>query len=139
MFLLLSLVTGLSSIWISLMVPKLWKLSFVRDWPEIRKLEIPTPHFCPISGDWGKLRMQNLARIFLTKIHWMLQKARITAFPSQTTVRKSYQDWQVKTKSETWLGKMRLWYNTNTWSNFLNTHQSFSIIWTSFWNTCSNF
>ena len=56
----------------------------------------------------------------------MLQKARITSFASQTRVKKSYQDRLLKTESETWLGQQRLWYNTNTWSNFLNTHQSFS-------------
>ena len=31
-------------------------VSFIRDWPEIWKSEIPPSGFCPISGDWGGVR-----------------------------------------------------------------------------------
>ena len=36
---------------------------FIRDWPEIWKSEIPPSEFRPISGDWGKLGLPNVARI----------------------------------------------------------------------------
>ena len=41
LFLLSSLVTGLSFMSVSSLVLELWQLSFIRDWPEIRKSEIP--------------------------------------------------------------------------------------------------
>ena len=59
---------------------ELWEFSFIRDWPEIRKSEIPPSKFWPISGDWGKLGIPNLARISLIKCYWMVQNARVTAF-----------------------------------------------------------
>ena len=34
---------------------------------------------CPISGDWDKLGIPNLALIFLIKCYWMLRDARVTA------------------------------------------------------------
>ena len=52
---------------------------FIRDWPEIRKSEIPPSEFCPISGDWGKLWIPNLARMSPIKYYWMLQNSRVTA------------------------------------------------------------
>ena len=56
-FLLSSLVTGLSFIWIWLVVRELQKFSFMMDWPEIHKLGIPMSEFCSISGDGSELRM----------------------------------------------------------------------------------
>ena len=53
-FLLSSLVTGPSFMSISWLVLELWQFSFIRDWPEIRKSEIPTSEFCPLSEDWSK-------------------------------------------------------------------------------------
>ena len=53
---------------------------FKRDWPEIRKSEIPRSEFCPISGDWGELGISNLTRMSLIKCYWMLQNAMVTAF-----------------------------------------------------------
>ena len=50
-FLLSSLVTGPSFMSISSLVLVLWQFSFIRDWSEIWKPEIPLPEFCPISGD----------------------------------------------------------------------------------------
>ena len=39
----------------------------IRDWPEIRKSEIPSSEFCPISGDWCELWIPNLVRMSLIK------------------------------------------------------------------------
>ena len=80
LFLFWNLVTGPTFISISWLVLELWKFSFVRGWPEILKSEIPPSAFCPISGDWGKLGIPNLAWMSLIKCYWMLQNARITAF-----------------------------------------------------------
>ena len=55
-------------------------ISFIMDWTEILKSQIPPSEFFPISGDWVELRQQNLARMFLIKCYWMLQNARVTAF-----------------------------------------------------------
>ena len=45
---------------ISLLVLELWQFSFIRDWPETQKSEIPPSEFCPISGDWAEWRIPNL-------------------------------------------------------------------------------
>ena len=80
LFLLSSLVTGPSFMSISSLVLELWQFSFIRDWPEIRKSEIPPSGFCPISGDWCELWITNLARMSLIECYWMLQNSRVTAF-----------------------------------------------------------
>ena len=80
LFLLSSLDTGPSFMSISSLVLELWQFSFIRDWPEIRKSEIPPSEFFPISGDWDKLWIPNLARMFLIECYWMLQNSRATAF-----------------------------------------------------------
>ena len=80
LFLLSSLVTGSSFMSISSLVLELWQFSFIRDWPEIRKSEIPPSEFCPISGDWGELWIPNLVRMSLIECYWMLQNSRVTAF-----------------------------------------------------------
>ena len=46
----------------------------------IGNLEIPLSEFFPISKDWRKLGILNLARIFLMKCYWTLEKHRVTAF-----------------------------------------------------------
>ena len=79
LFLLSSLVTGPSFMSISSLVLELWQFSFIRDWPEIRKSEIPPSEFCPISGDWGKLWIPNLARMSPIKCYRKLQNSRVTA------------------------------------------------------------
>ena len=78
MFLLSNLVTDPSFMSISLPVMELWQFLFIRDWLENRKLKIHLSKFRPISGDWGKLGMQNLAGISLMKCYWMLENARFT-------------------------------------------------------------
>ena len=80
LFLLSSLVTGPSFMSMSSLVLELWQFSFKRDWPEIRKSEIPLSEFCPIFGDWGELSIPNLARMSLIECYWMLKNLRVTAF-----------------------------------------------------------
>ena len=79
-FLMSNLVTGQNFMSISSLVMELWQFSFMRDWQEILKSEIQPSEFCPISGDWGKLWVPNLARMSLTEFYWMLQNSRVTAF-----------------------------------------------------------
>ena len=80
LFLLSNLVTGPSFMSISSLVLELWQISFIRDWPEIRKSEIASYEFCPIYGDWGKLWIPNLSRMSLIECYWMLQNSKVTAF-----------------------------------------------------------
>ena len=80
LFIMSSLVTGPSFMSMSSLVLELWQFSFIRDWPEIRKSEIPPSEFCPISGDWGKLWISNLAKLSLIECYWMMQNSRVTAF-----------------------------------------------------------
>ena len=78
-FLLSSIVTGSTFMSISLLVLELWQFSFMRDWPEIRNLEITPSEFFPISEDWGELGLPNLAWMSVMKCYWMLQNSRVTA------------------------------------------------------------
>ena len=80
LFLLSSLVTGSSFMSISSLVLELWQLSFIRDWPEIKKSEIPPSEFCPISGDWDELWIPNLVRMSLIECYWTLQNSRVITF-----------------------------------------------------------
>ena len=91
LFLLSSLVTGPSFMSMSSLVLELWQFSFIRDWPEIRKSEIPPSEFCPISGHWGESGIQNLARMPPMKCYWMLQNARVTAFTVSELSRENQQ------------------------------------------------
>ena len=78
-FLVSSLVTGPSFMSISLLVLQLWQFLLVRDWPDIRKSEIPLS-ICPIPENWGKLRIPNLAGMCLMKSYLILQNTRFTPF-----------------------------------------------------------
>ena len=98
LFLLSSLVTGPSFMSISSLVLELWQFSFIRDWPEIRKSEIPPSEFCPISWDWGKLWITNLAQMSLMKSYSMLQNSKVTAF----TVSKLLRENQLSGLTEIW-------------------------------------
>ena len=80
LFLLSSLVTGSSFMSISSLVLELWQFSFIRDWPEIKKSEIPPSEFCPISGDWDELWIPNLVRMSLIECYWTLQNSRVITF-----------------------------------------------------------
>ena len=79
-FPLSSLVTGPNFMSISTLVLQWWQFSFIKDWEEIRKSEIPTFEFFPISGDWGELWIPNLAWMFPIECYWRLQNSRVTAF-----------------------------------------------------------
>ena len=89
LFLLSGLVTGPNFMPISSLVLQLCQFLFIRDWPEIRKSEIPPSEFCPISGDWGELWIPNLARMFLIECYWMLQNSRVTAFTVSELLREN--------------------------------------------------
>ena len=91
LFLLSSLVTGPSFMSISSLVLELWQFSFIREWPEIWKSEIPPSQFCAISGDWEKLEIPNLARMSLIKCYWMMQIARVIAFSISELLRENQQ------------------------------------------------
>ena len=73
------------------MVLELRQFSFIWDWPEIQKSEIPSPNFCLISGDWGELEIPNLPRTSLMKCYWRLQNARVTAFAVFELLRENQQ------------------------------------------------
>ena len=93
MFLLSSLVIGSSIMLISSLVLELWQFLFINDWREIRKPKIPTSDFCPISGDSDKLRLPNLARMFVIKCYWKLANSRVTAFTVFELVNEN-QQWE---------------------------------------------
>ena len=91
LFLLSILVTGPSFMSISSLVLELWQFPFIRDWPEILKLEIPPSEFCPTSGDWDELGIPNSTRSFLRKCYWMLQNTRVTAVTVSELLRENQQ------------------------------------------------
>ena len=91
LFLLSSLVTGPSFMLLSSLVLELWQFSFMRDWQAIQKSEIPPSEFCPVSEDWSKLGIPNLARMSLRKCYWMLRNARLTAFTISELLRENQQ------------------------------------------------
>ena len=78
LFVYSSIVTGPSFMLIPSLVLELWQISIIRDWPEIRKSEIPPSEFCPTSGDWCELGIPNLARMSLMKCYWILKNARMS-------------------------------------------------------------
>ena len=100
LFPLSSLVTRPSFMSVSSLVLELWLYSFIKDWPEIRKSEIPPFVFCPISRDWyksgirEKSGIRNLARISLIKCYWMLQNSRFTVFTISELLRENQQGWR---------------------------------------------
>ena len=63
---------------------------FSYNWPEIRKWEIPSSEFCPISGDWSKLWIPHLARMSPIKYYWMLQNSRVSALTVTSTYSEEY-------------------------------------------------
>ena len=96
LFLLSRLVTGPSFMSISSLDLELWQFSFIRDWPEIRKSEIPSSEFLPISGDRSELGIRHLARMSLIKYYWMLQSNRIATFTVFELLRENQQESGVK-------------------------------------------
>ena len=90
-FLLSNLITGSSFKSTELLVLELWQFWFIRDWPKIRKSEIPPSESCSIFGNWGDLRVPNLARMSLIKSYLMLQNAKYKAFNISKLLRKNQQ------------------------------------------------
>ena len=91
LFVLSSLVTDPSFISISSLVLELWQITFMRDWPEILKSEIPLYEFCSTSGNWGELGIPNLAWMSLIKSYYMLHNTRVTAFTVSELIRENQQ------------------------------------------------
>ena len=58
----------------------------------MQKSEIPPSDFCPMSGDWDKLGIPNLAQMFLIKLYEMLQNARVTTFTFFELLRENQQE-----------------------------------------------
>ena len=111
LFFLSSLVTGPSFVSISSLVLELWQFSFIRDWPEIRKSEIPPSEFCPISGDWGKLWIPNKAWISLIECYWILQNSSVTAFTVFELLRENQLGGITPPPSSPRLGLSNVWYS----------------------------
>ena len=65
---------------------------FLRDWLEIRKLEIPPSKFYPIYGDWSELGMPNLAQMPLIKSYWMQQNAKVSALIVSELLRENQKE-----------------------------------------------
>ena len=91
MLLFSNVVIGLSFMSLSWLVVELWQFLFIKDWPEIQKLEIPSPAFCPVSGHWDELRIPNFTRMSIIKSYWMLQNGRVTAFIVSELLRENQQ------------------------------------------------
>ena len=91
LFFLSSLVNGPSFMSTSSLILELWHFSFIRDWQEIRKSEIPPSEFYPISRDWDESEIPNLAQMSLIKCYWRLQNARVTAFTVSELLRENQQ------------------------------------------------
>ena len=89
LFLLSFLVTGPSFMSISSLVLEFWQFSFIRDWREFRKSELPPSEVCPISVDWDELWIPNLARLSVIECYWMLQNSRVTAFTALELLREN--------------------------------------------------
>ena len=79
LFFLSILVTGPSLMLISSLVLELLQFSFIRDWPEIQKSEIPP---------YGS----NLARMSKVKCHWMLKNTGVT-MKDETRIKHEQKPW----------------------------------------------
>ena len=127
LFLLSSLVTGPGFMSNSWLVLELWQLSFIKDWPEIRKSEIPPSEFRPISRDWVKLVTPNLARMFLIKCYWMLQNVRITAIIVYELLRENQQGDKITPPTQiTKLGQL---IDISKNNNFYESFEQFGGLW----------
>ena len=96
LFLSSSLATGLRFMSISWLVLELWQILFIKNWTEVLELGILPSEFRPISGDWGKLEIPNLALIFLIKSYWILQNAIVTALTISELLRENQQGRRIK-------------------------------------------
>ena len=71
------------------LVLEFWQFTFIWDWPEIQKSEIPPSEFCPISRDWDELGIPNLAKISLIMSRMLLNVAKYQGY-------SSYRFWVIK-------------------------------------------
>ena len=70
-----------SSIFFEVTVSGVVTVFFYKWLTRIPKIGNTSSEFCPIPGDWGELRIPNLARMSLMELcYWMLQIAKVTAF-----------------------------------------------------------
>ena len=96
LFLLWSLVTGPSFMSISSLFLELRQFSLARDWPELRKSEIPPSEFHQIYGDWGKLIIPRFSTNFSKEMLLNVVKRQDYSF---------YPVWVIKGKpTEGWCG-----------------------------------
>ena len=122
LFLLSSLVTGPSFMSILSLV---WNYDnfFYKGLTRNSEIEIPPSEFCPISADWGKLWIPNLAWMSLIERYWMLQNSRVTAFSVLELLRENqlggggnFTPTQIRVNGQNLLSL------TNYFLNFSNTY-----------------
>ena len=112
LFLLSNFVTGPSFMLISSLVLELWQFSFIGDFTEIWKPEIPPSEFWPMSGDWGKLGIPQLVGMCIMQCYWILKNARVTVFIVSEFLREKQQG------SKITLTQIRVKTLTNTVQNY---------------------
>ena len=90
------------------------------------------PAFCPISGDWGKLWILNLARISPIDCYWMLQNSRVTAYTDFELLREN-QLGRLVTHEATHI--YQVYYQQSCFASFVvkrkfaKTSKSLKILW----------
>ena len=119
---------------ISSLVLELWQFSFLRDWPEIRKSEMPTSEFFPIFGDWGELWIPHLAWRPLIECYSMLQNSRVTAFTVFELLRENQLvcvggGVKITPPPSPRLGVKHKQRNVQSKKNWYNLHSLFPIWW----------
>ena len=87
LFLFSNLVTGPSFMSISSLILELWEFTFIRDWREIWKSEIPPSEFCSISGDW------KFGGYFPNEMLLNAAQARVAAFIVSELLRENQERW----------------------------------------------
>ena len=94
---------------------------FYKGWQEIWKLKAPLSEFCPVSGNWGKLEITNLVRMFLMKCYWMLQNSRVIAGTISELLR-------LKQEGGGWRGEGVKLFRRNVIPNLRAPHFSFKLV-----------
>ena len=64
---------------------------FYKELTRNSEIKIPPSEFCTISGDWGELRVPDVAGMCLIECYWMLQIAKVTAFTISELLRENQQ------------------------------------------------
>ena len=150
LFFLSNLVTGpsfMSMSSLALELWKIWQLSFIKDWPEIWKSEIPSHEFCPVSGDEADLWYQIWYECLLMKCCWMLKNTRVIAFTAILLLSKNQQEGgrgggagiiEPQPDYGWWIVRQQLyhclkwiWFLVNLWKNFIKSLMSIYEEWLS--------